>query len=305
MTEPDELYTLRAQYWLGHYKLAVEEAKSISRRPMSSSMKIEREEFLLRSLLALKQYERVIKDSSGNEKSAGIKALGLNAQYNATTSPESKAKVVVSLQKLLSDPSNSSSTTLSLIASHIFLAHGEMTREALQCVHLGATMEHLSVCVQIFLKMDRLDLARQKVDLMRQSDEESILAQLCTIQLNLANGRSQSDDAIHHLNSLSEQYGPSPMLQNYLAVAYMVSERYDIAESMLQDAENEEASSGVSADTLVNKIACLQQQGKGSLIDGVVDKLREGYPDHPFIKGLERFEVAFERESAKYKVGAN
>ena len=35
MTEPDELYTLRAQYWLGHYQMAVDEAKSIARRPMS------------------------------------------------------------------------------------------------------------------------------------------------------------------------------------------------------------------------------------------------------------------------------
>ena len=63
MTEPDELYTLRAQYWLGHYALAIEEAKSVVRRPMSPQLKLEREEFLLRAQLALGQYDRVVADA--------------------------------------------------------------------------------------------------------------------------------------------------------------------------------------------------------------------------------------------------
>jgi len=36
--EPDELYTLRAQYWLGHYKLCLEETKAVARRPMSAEL---------------------------------------------------------------------------------------------------------------------------------------------------------------------------------------------------------------------------------------------------------------------------
>lgn len=59
MSEPDELYTLRAQYWLGHYNLAIQEAKSVARRPMSPTLKAEREEFLSRSYIALGQYDKV------------------------------------------------------------------------------------------------------------------------------------------------------------------------------------------------------------------------------------------------------
>lgn len=72
MTEPDELYTLRAQYWLGHYQLALDEARSIARRPMPSHLKVEREEFVLRSLLALKQYDKVQSEADTSlEKSSG------------------------------------------------------------------------------------------------------------------------------------------------------------------------------------------------------------------------------------------
>jgi coatomer protein complex subunit epsilon len=58
MSEPDELYTLRAQYWLGHYQLALEEAKSVARRPMSPNLKAEREELLARIHIALRQYDK-------------------------------------------------------------------------------------------------------------------------------------------------------------------------------------------------------------------------------------------------------
>lgn len=65
MAEPDELYTLRAQYWLGHYQMAVDEAKSIARRPMSPDLKVEREEFLHRAYLALGQHEKLTGGTPG------------------------------------------------------------------------------------------------------------------------------------------------------------------------------------------------------------------------------------------------
>ena len=65
MTEPDELYTLRAQYWLGHYQLAVEEAKAIARRPMSPALKAEREEYLHRAYMAMRQYDKLTGGTPG------------------------------------------------------------------------------------------------------------------------------------------------------------------------------------------------------------------------------------------------
>lgn len=56
--EPDELYTLRAQYTLGHFAMAVQEAKQVARRPMSAALKIEREEYLNRAYCALHQYDK-------------------------------------------------------------------------------------------------------------------------------------------------------------------------------------------------------------------------------------------------------
>lgn len=65
MTEPDELYTLRAQYWLGHYQLSLDEAKAIARRPMSPALKAEREEYIQRAHLALGAFGKVTGGDTG------------------------------------------------------------------------------------------------------------------------------------------------------------------------------------------------------------------------------------------------
>lgn len=66
MSEPDELYTLRAQFWLGHYAMALNEAKQIQRRPMSPALKSEREEIVQRCYLAMGQPDKVVAgDTSG------------------------------------------------------------------------------------------------------------------------------------------------------------------------------------------------------------------------------------------------
>lgn len=59
MDSPDELYTLRTQFYLGHYNLCLEEAKALSRHPLSAEAKIEREEFQLRAMSLLRMYDKV------------------------------------------------------------------------------------------------------------------------------------------------------------------------------------------------------------------------------------------------------
>ena len=120
----------------------------------------------------------------------------------------------------------------------------------------------------------------------------------------MAYGRSKAEDAVHILSGLSEQYGPSVLLLNSLAVANMVGGKYELAEGNLNEAL-QQSSSGASnaedADTLVNLVVCMQHMGKSSNeIGKYLGMLREGHGGHPFVQGLVQVEGAFERESHKY-----
>lgn len=303
--DPDELYTLRAQFWLGHYTLCLEECKAVARRPMSPSLKAEREEFIHRANIAQGQYDKVIRETAGTDKSKTIQALNLHATYELASSMADTAKmddILTKLKNLLYNDPSEVSTSLQLTAAHIFLRHN-MTREALQCVHLGISMEHIAICLQIYLKIDRLDLAEAQLSLLKQADEDAILTQLGSVYYNIAKGKSGASEALHALSMLSEQYGPSIMLLNTTAVAHLVAGNYSAAEGVLLEAKEEMKVTGVkSADTLINLIVCAAQMGKDS--SAYVEEMKKVYQNHAFVEGLERVENAFERESLKYAVDA-
>lgn len=298
MAEPDELYTLRAQYWLGHYALALDEARASARRPMAPHLKSEREELMLRCQLGLGQYDKVMADG-GSGGTAAMQALALHASY-LSSAAEAREGVVNGMKALMATSEASGNTSLQLTACHVFLS-ANMLREALGCVHLGLTMEHLAMCVQIYIKIDRLDLANDALNLLKQADEDSILAQLTSAYLAIANGSSRSDDAAHILGGLSEQYGPSLMLLNCTAVANIVGGKYESAENNLKEAMDAEFGGQGDADTLVNMVAVSQHLGrKPSEIENYLMALKATCADHPFVVGLMQVEGAFEREANKY-----
>jgi len=291
MTEPDELYTLRAQYWLGHYTLAVDEAKASARRPMSAALKGEREEFLYRAQIALGETDKVIAaaGSAGSDRPA-LQAIGLAAQYHSA-SPDAKGPIAEEMKKFIGTPGQ-------LIAAQILLDSGN-TKDALHCVHLGQSMEQLALALQIYIKIDRNDLAQESLRQLKQMDEDAVLTQLGQVYVSLAAGSSSAGDAIHTLNSLMEQYGPSPMLLNLMACAKISQGDYAGAEKRLMECITEFPDLMIT-DTLVNMIVCTQQQGKPTT--KWVTEMKTRYPHHPFCAGLDRVVTALEREVLKYKV---
>jgi len=293
MSEPDELYTLRAQFWLGHYSLALEEVKAVIRRPMSPALKLEREDFLYRSELALGGYDKVISGCAGSDRPE-LQILGVAAEYYSAA-PTAREALIDSVK--LAVASLTVTPTVQLIASHIFLDAG-MTKEALQCVHMGATMEQMAICLQIYLRIDRLDLAKSQLRSMKTADEDAILSQLGVVYVNLAGGSSSSGDALHSLSSLMEQYGPSPTLLNMMACGYMQAGNHVEAEKRLEDCI-QEFPQQLLPDTLINLVVCCQQQGKSPA--QWVTKIRSSFSTHPFVAGLDRVETAFDREAIKYR----
>jgi coatomer protein complex subunit epsilon len=291
MSEPDELYTLRAQFWLGHYQMALDEAKSIMRRPMSSDLKAEREEIVARCYIAMKDYDKVI---SGDTSSAGLKALALQAQFAKLSAIGGLTQTVIQqLQSMLGD---GVSPRVQLTAAHVFLQAG-MKKEALQCVHQGLTMEQISLCVQIYIILDRLDLAQQMLQQLRKNDEDSMLTQLTSVQVALATGSSMAGEAVHTLNQISEQYGPSPLLLNLMACAQMQGGNYAEAERKLSQAREE--FSADDANTLVNLIVASQHQHKP--VGEYIATLKKQYPTHFLSLGLDTVGGAFDREAIKYR----
>lgn len=193
---------------------------------------------------------------------------------------------------------SNSDPSLQLTAAQVLLAAGQ-TKEALQCTHQGATLEHIAFSLQIYLKIDRLDLAEKQLGLLRSKDEDAILTQLCNVFVHIAKGKTGASDAIHGLNSLTEQYGASSMLLNLTACALLQQGNAAAAEEKLNECIRDFSEVPIP-DTLINMIVCLAQQNKPA--SEYVAKMQQQYPAHPFCSNFERVSGAFDREAIKYKV---
>ena len=210
----------------------------------------------------------------------------------------SKDELVAAAESLLSQ---SQDMNVQLYAALLFLKLG-MTKEALKCVHLGATMEHLALSLQVYLKLDRLDLADEQWSLMKQADEDATLTQLCGALVMASSGKSRAEEAVYAYQTLSEQYGPSHMLLNCMAVAHMVAGEFTQAQGKLEEAleMSGNGTSGEGATTLINLIAVYQNLGNVAKVEESVNSLKKQYSSHPYVQSLATVEAAFQRVSAQY-----
>jgi coatomer subunit epsilon len=229
----------------------------------------------------------------------GLKALWIKSKYELATNESEKNALVEEMKGLVA--SSDGMPSVALYASQLYFSHG-MTKDALQCVHLGTTLEHMSMALQIYLKLDRLDLAQSQLDAMRSTDEDAVLTSLSAVHVALAGGSSTASDAAHLLSALSEQYGPSPLLLNLSACAYCMTGDYEEAETKLLDCQRDFSQSPAHSDTLINLIVVSQYLEKP--YESYLLELQKMFPTHPFLAGLERVEGAFAREALKYKVTA-
>jgi coatomer subunit epsilon len=236
--------------------------------------------------------------------------LSLKAQYEAAANTpgneETMEHIVDQIKTIVASNDNDSTPSVQVYAASVLLAAGQ-TKEALTLVHTGSSMEQIALCLQIYLKMDRLDLAQQQFNLMKRGDEDAVLTQLGHVYVALATGASGAADALHTVNQLSEQYGSSPLLLNLQAAALMLQGDYATAESKLQECLRDYSDVAVIPDTLVNLVVCTVHNAnaannKMATIQGYVGHMQQQFPSHPFLAGLDRVTSAFDREAIKYKV---
>ena len=341
--EPDDLYTLRTCYYLGHYKLALEEGENISHRTMSANLATERLEFVTRANIANGTYSGTSMPMNDGS-TASLQMLHVLYLITTTTSSSSKnnddtsssrsstEEFVHQIESLLSHNNTNNNTnnmnmndvvtksyntdsSLQLFAGYAFL-HLGLLKEALQLqsVQFGISMEHIALKLQIYMKYDRLDLAKEQLQLMKQVDEDATLTVLCSAMIATmgggVSGKDGGEEAVYMYQTLSEQYGPSLMLLNGLAVAYMKCGNFEAAAVQIEEAltnamDDDSNSNGngngrVVADCLVNAVAIYQNLGNVSKVESTLQTLKSKYGGHPYVSALNTVEQAFQRVCAQY-----
>jgi coatomer protein complex subunit epsilon len=224
MSDPDALFTLRTNFWLGLYKLAIAEGSGL-RHGVPDSLKVERDEFMYRSYIALGDADKVLSEVQDDAPIA-LQAVKLQAAYEAH--PDMRETVLINLSQWMLDPTSANNPTLQLISAIIQCKEGNLT-EAASCVRNGVTMEQIALLAQIYLKLDRPDLAAKQHAIMMQADEDHTLTQLVGAWIHIAEGGAKRyTEASLLFGELIDKHQPSVMLLNGQAVARMHLGEYEV-----------------------------------------------------------------------------
>lgn len=136
--------------------------------------------------------------------------------------------------------------------------------------------------MQLYLKLDRLDLASKIYSIISSKDEYATLAQLALAWMHLYSGGEKLEDAFYIFNELKEKFGPTPILLNGQAACRIAQGKYAEAETLVQEAIEKDAN---YLPALINQQVVAQFLGKSSeVINRCLNQLKE---DNSFFKGFE------------------
>jgi coatomer protein complex subunit epsilon len=170
--------------------------------------------------------------------------------------------------------------------------------DALKLLHPCQILEAKALIVQMYLVLNRFDLASKELSKLQQMKDDSIPTQLASAWVNACT-RDKLKDAIDTYQELMDKYGPSVPLLNGIAVANMQAGTFDKAEKALKDAlliDNK------SAITQINLYICFEHQSKGGeALKRQLNIIKSVAPDHPWLNSVLRAEEHFDSNVAKFE----
>jgi len=285
------MFELETFFLLGNFQQAINKSGNI--RPANESQQIQRDFYLYRSYIEQGDYNTVLTEIKGDSPTP-LRAVQVLAAF--MQNPANQEKVFATVQQwieteLVKEP------PVKLIAG-IILFRAKKYEECLRVMHDTEMLEGLSLLVQLFLEINRPDLANRELSKMRAKQDDAIATTLAGTWISVMQGNlAQCKEAAFTYQELIDKYGPSTPLLSGLAVAEMKLGNYQKAEKILQDSLMQDTN---SVTTRINLVVVAQHLNQPTdKIKRDLNKLMTTAPDHPWVASLKRAEVDFDSAARK------
>lgn len=286
----DELFEVRNSFYIGNFQHCINEAQSLN--PSSAEVRIERDVFLYRAYTAQGKYGLVL-DEIQSSSPPEVKSVKVLADYLQNSSK--RESIIKEIEKQLNG--SDFSEYYLLIAATIYF-HEQDTDSALRCLFQSSALECSALSVQIYLSMDRVDLAKTEINRMQSQDEDATLTQLAMAWFNLYIGGEKCQDAYYIFQELADKYATTTMLLNGQAVCYMRMNKFEDAEGVLQEAINKDSN---NPETLINMSVLAQHLGKSAEVSNrYISQLKAGHDQHNYTKEYQSKLNDFKRIASGY-----
>ncbi|GAB1862883.1 Coatomer subunit epsilon [Camponotus japonicus] len=291
----DELFDVRNHFYIGNYQQCINEAQKI--KPSSPEVTMERDVLLYRAYIAQRKF-RVVLDEINNLSPPELQPLKTLADYFAN--PHRREDIIAELDKEASHP-NFDNHNFLIVAATIYY-HEKNLEAALRILHGVDHLECMALTLQIYLKMDRPDLARKELKMMQEKDDDATLTQLAQAWVNITSGGDKLQDAYYIFQEMIDKHSSTSMLLNGQATCFIGQAKYEEAETALQESLDKDSN---NPDTLINMIVVSQHMGKPpEVANRYLSQLKDSHLEHPFVKEYLQKEIEFHRLKEQYSSSA-
>ncbi|XP_053214024.1 coatomer subunit epsilon-like [Panonychus citri] len=294
----DPLFEMRNAFYIGNFQNCINEA-------LKCKVNSEEKDILMyRSYIAQKKYG-VVLDGITSTASSNLQSLRLLAMYHSEKDVDAKASIaekIFSMANFAMNSENGEDYVKLLVAAIVHCNEAVSLRiqpdAGLRVLHASDHIECIAMMLQIYLMLDRVDLARKELKKMQEKDEEATLTQLAQAWINIYVGGEKFQEAYYIYQELSDKYGPTPLLLNGIAVAQIGQGKYEEVESILQQALEKDNN---NPETLINLIHVSHQLGKPpEVCNRFLSQLKDSSSKHPYVSDLTSKENEFERLTKQY-----
>lgn len=184
------------------------------------------------------------------------------------------------------------------VCATIFL-NENMYERALRVLRPNATQEMVALKFQVYLRIDREDLAKSALEELRALDDESSFYLVSSGQLAMRDLDTKMDTIAPFFRELFDRFGDDlvPALNN-LAAAYIMRQQYSEAEPLLDRAFELEPK---NMDTLINRMSLYAHTHRPNEAAKTLRLMEEHGQSHPYMQSLSSLDGVFTRAAQKYK----
>lgn len=289
----DELFDLKTSFYLGNFQQAINEAQKL--RVSDPRVQTEKDVYMYRAYIAQKKYIVVLDDIKANA-SDELKYVRLMAEY--LSNEAKRDSIIRDLDAELGSLNVTNPLVLLMIAN--IYALDENCESALKVLHnieTASLLESSALSIQMYLKLDRHDLAKKELKRLTDTDEDALITQLAAAWVYMATGE-KLQDAYFTFQELADKNSPTSLLLNSQALCLINQGKYDEAQSLLQESLDKDSN---NSNAMVNAIVLNQYLGKPIEISNrYTSQLKDTHKNHPFVKDLLSKESEFNRIAQNY-----